>query len=179
VSVVGATVVPEAEPGARARDDALRPGGDVDEEYTRSTVEVVTAIPPGRVMTYGSVAAAVADRLAAEGGMRRGGPRQCARVLSLLGPSLPWWRVVAVDGRVACRDPDEARRLLVAEGVPLRPDGERVAEDEARWAPEGELAPAEDAGRTSVGVPGPVGASDRSTTSGATAASADVVAGRG
>jgi alkylated DNA nucleotide flippase Atl1 len=107
----------------------------VDEEYTRTTVELVSAIPPGRVMTYGSVAAAVSERLVADGGAARGGPRQCARVLSLLGPTLPWWRVVAVDGRVACRDPEQARSLLVAEGAPLRGDGERVAVDLARWVP--------------------------------------------
>ncbi|WP_308169221.1 MGMT family protein [Cellulomonas hominis] len=109
----------------------------MDDECTRTTVALVAGIPPGRVLTYGRVAAEVAERLAADGGAPRGGPRQAAHVLRVHGPSLPWWRVVSVDGRVACRDPEAARAALRAEGVPFAADGERVAVADALWQPGG------------------------------------------
>lgn len=112
----------------------------MDDDYLDTTMELVATIPPGRVMTYGAIAHAVSDRLAAAGGARRGGARQAARVLSLWGNALPWWRVVSVYGDVACRDPREALRRLDAEGTPLRSDGARVDLFRARWDPPAPLA---------------------------------------
>ncbi|WP_110946175.1 MGMT family protein [Streptomyces avicenniae] len=79
-------------------------------EYADQVLSVVEHIPPGRVLTYGDVAAAVG----------RGGPRQVGHVMAQYGGAVPWWRVVRADGRLL---PGHERRALEnyrAEGTPLR-----------------------------------------------------------
>ena len=76
-------------------------------------VERVRAIPEGFVRTYGDI-----DPRA---------PRLLGRVLASVH-DLPWHRVVRADGTVPQGAPQ--RRLLVAEGVPMR--GDRVDLAEAR-----------------------------------------------
>ena len=80
-------------------------GADVDE----AVFDVVEAIPPGRVSTYGAI-----------GRLLGIGPRRVARALSTGGGAVPWWRVLRADGTVA--EPVRVRQLelLAAEGVPLR-----------------------------------------------------------
>jgi alkylated DNA nucleotide flippase Atl1 len=75
----------------------------------------VRGIPKGFVRTYGDV-----DPLA---------PRLVGRILSQTH-DLPWHRVVRADGTPP--QVKAQRKLLVAEGVPMR--GERVDLDEARLA---------------------------------------------
>jgi methylated-DNA-protein-cysteine methyltransferase-like protein len=98
---------------------------------------VVNALPPGRVATYGQVAAWA------------GLPRQArrvGRVLSALpaATAVPWHRVVAAGGRFALPPGSpsdrEQRRRLAAEGLVIR--GNRVALaaaapdlDTLLWAP--------------------------------------------
>jgi len=78
--------------------------------------EVLRAIPRGEVMTYGEVAA--------EAGYP-GAARAVGTLLSRSGGALPWWRVVAANGRlVPGHEPEHARRLR-AEGVKVV-DGRRV-----------------------------------------------------
>jgi alkylated DNA nucleotide flippase Atl1 len=77
----------------------------------------VRAIPKGFVRTYGDI-----DPLA---------PRLVGRILSQTH-HLPWYRVVRADGTLP--QGEAQRKLLVAEGVPMR--GERVDLDEARLPPE-------------------------------------------
>jgi methylated-DNA-protein-cysteine methyltransferase related protein len=79
-------------------------------------VERIRAIPEGYVRTYGDI-----DPRA---------PRLVGRVLSQLddGDRLPWHRVVRADGSLAMGA--RQRRLLLAEGVPMR--GDRVDLAEAR-----------------------------------------------
>lgn len=74
---------------------------------------VVSAVPVGEVVTYGEVAA--------EAG-RPGAARAVGRVMATSGGRLPWWRVVAADGRLAPGKEAEQRRRLAAEGVDV---GER------------------------------------------------------
>ena len=74
---------------------------------------VLAAVPVGEVITYGEVAA--------EAG-RPGAARAVGRVMATSGGGLPWWRVVAADGRLAPGKEAEQRRHLVAEGVDV---GER------------------------------------------------------
>jgi len=76
-------------------------------------VERVRAIPEGFVRTYGDI-----DPRA---------PRLVGQVLASVH-DLPWHRVVRADGTVPQGAPQ--RRLLVAEGVPMR--GDRVDLAEAR-----------------------------------------------
>lgn len=99
------------------------PAGEVP-PYAEEVLETVEAIPPGRVLAYGDVAALVG----------RGGPRQVGRVLAQWGGAVPWWRVLRADGTHA--EPLRPRALahLREEGTPLRPDG-RVDMARARWRP--------------------------------------------
>ena len=69
---------------------------------------VVAAVPAGQVVTYGEVAA--------EAG-RPGAARAVGRVMAGSDGALPWWRVVAADGRLVPGHEAEHRRRLAAEGV--------------------------------------------------------------
>ena len=71
---------------------------------------VVADIPPGRVMTYGDVAAELGSR----------GARAVGRVMATEGSSVPWWRVVRADGRPPAGHDVEALAHYRAEGTPLR-----------------------------------------------------------
>lgn len=70
--------------------------------------EAVAAIPPGRVRSYGDVAAAIGA-----------GPRQVGRAMTLLDDAVPWWRVVHADGTPATCHGGTAAALLAAEGTPM------------------------------------------------------------
>jgi len=100
----------------------------VDEEYVEAVLDVVEAIPAGRVMTYGDVATVVGRRLA------RGGPRQVGTALREVGAAVPWWRVVRSSGLPAVHKEETASALLRVEGCPFV-DGERVDMRRARLAP--------------------------------------------
>jgi len=87
---------------------------------------VVRRIPLGRVASYGLVA-----ELA-------GSPRAARQVgfAMRLGRGLPWWRVVAKDGRIVIQDPEyrfAQHAKLEAEGIPVR-DG-KVDVDRFSWKP--------------------------------------------
>ena len=89
--------------------------------YAERVLDLVEQIPPGRVLAYGDIAAALAA----------GGPRQVGTVMSTWGGGVPWWRVVHADGTAA---PGHERSCLEhwrAESTPLR--GERVDMRLARW----------------------------------------------
>ncbi|SDC64550.1 O(6)-alkylguanine repair protein YbaZ [Sanguibacter gelidistatuariae] len=93
----------------------------MDEEYRELVLDVVEAIPAGRVMTYGAVAALVGQTL------QRGGPRQVGTVLRQMGGGVPWWRVVNAAGQPPLHKRALALERLRGEGCPLTPDGSRVA----------------------------------------------------
>ena len=95
------------------------------DEFAEAVLEVVAAIPPGRVMSYGDIAAAIGSRA----------PRAVGAVMAAGGADAPWWRVVRADGRPAQCHEGEALRHLRAERTPLSPSGDRVAMRVARWAP--------------------------------------------
>jgi methylated-DNA-protein-cysteine methyltransferase-like protein len=84
-------------------------------DFFEAVYRFVRAIPRGRVMTYGQVAAAL--------GKTRGA-RAVGWALRALRsgeqPAVPWHRVVGALGRIALRDGGgmhEQRRRLAAEGV--------------------------------------------------------------
>lgn len=91
-------------------------------------LDVVAEIPPGRLASYGDVAAVVA---------RLGTPctaRQVARALRRYGGDVPWWRVVQAAGTVADEVLPQARSLLAQEEVVL--NGNRVPLQALRWTPD-------------------------------------------
>jgi len=94
--------------------------------FTVRVLSVVRGIPPGRVATYGDVAALAGRPRAARavGNIMKG----CGR------PDVPCHRVIAAGGRLGGYGGQEAlkRALLGAEGITV--SGSRVRElDRVRW----------------------------------------------
>lgn len=87
----------------------------VAEDFVEAVLEVVADIPPGRVMTYGDVAAAIGSRA----------PRAVGNVMAWYGSEVPWWRVIRASGRAAQGHEDRALEHFRAEGTPIdsTPDG--------------------------------------------------------
>jgi alkylated DNA nucleotide flippase Atl1 len=121
---------------------ALGPGADgpntedfpvVDrEEYAETVLRLVETIPPGRVMSYGAIAAWVGQ----------GGPRQVGHVMATYGGSVPWWRVVRADGTLPDSHKTHARQCYLEEGTPLRvglATPTVVDMTAAAWTPPGDL----------------------------------------
>jgi len=95
--------------------------------FAEAVLDLVEQIPAGRVMSYGSIAAALGSRAS----------RQVGKVMAHGGADVPWWRVVHADGRPADGHERSAREHFDAEGTPLRetPSGYRVAMRQADWTP--------------------------------------------
>ena len=98
------------------------------EAYVEAVLTLVERIPPGRVMSYG----AVADALAEVSG--RASPRRIGTIMAQYGGSVPWYRVVAADGRPAPGHEAQARAHYAREGTPMR--GDKVDMRAAAWYPE-------------------------------------------
>lgn len=83
--------------------------------FADDVIAVLRALQPGQVVTYGEVAA------------EAGHPGAARAVGNLLraGIDVPWWRVVAADGRVHSGAAEEAAVRLGREGVDVR-DGRVV-----------------------------------------------------
>ncbi|QWS33513.1 MGMT family protein [Curtobacterium aetherium] len=94
--------------------------GDPD-DFGAAVAEVVRAIPPGRVMTYGDVAAVLGSRAS----------RAVGKVMAHEGAHLPWWRVVRAGGLPPVHHEARALEHYRAEGTPLRPT--RAVDDATAW----------------------------------------------
>lgn len=83
------------------------------DDFESRVVEVVGALRPGEVATYGEVAADA------------GAPGAARAVGNILRSStgLPWWRIVAADGRLVPGAEQEHASRLRGEGVPLTASG--------------------------------------------------------
>ena len=91
-------------------DSADRPDSpDRPDSFVDRVLEVVDAIPPGRVMTYGDVAAALGSRAA----------RMVGQVMAFYGSEVPWWRVVRAGGHPPVKHEHLALEHYRAEGTPL------------------------------------------------------------
>jgi alkylated DNA nucleotide flippase Atl1 len=97
-------------------------------DYAARVLDVVEAIPPGQVMSYGDVAEYLGE----------GGPRQVGRVMSLWGGGVAWWRVVHANGSLLAGHERSALAHYGDEGTPLRraADGSPSGIDmrRARWS---------------------------------------------
>ena len=100
-----------------------------ESEMSTRVEEVVADIPPGRVMTYGDVAACCGYP---------GAARRVGAIAHEGDSGLPWHRVVASGGRLASSnglDPDWQSEALTAEGVQI--SGGRIQDfNEVRWYPD-------------------------------------------
>lgn len=96
--------------------------------FTRKVLHVLRRIPPGKVATYGDVAALAG---------RPGAARAVGQVMRRADePGLPYHRVVAAGGRLGGfgRSPHLKAQLLAAEGVAIR-RGRVAGFTKTRWAP--------------------------------------------
>lgn len=107
----------------------------MDDDYLEAVLDLVERIPPGRAMTYGTIAEVVGDLFVDAGAARRGGPRQVGHVLARAGGGRPWWRVVNASGRAPAHLTVAARERWADEGTALRPDGDRIDLARAIWFP--------------------------------------------
>lgn len=104
--------------------------------FTRRVYAVVAAIPPGRILSYGDVAA-MAGRPRA--------PRAVGGALSALPDDhgVPWWRVVSRTGRISTSSIHHTaqiqRALLQDEGVVFSA-GARIDWDRFGWSAENDVA---------------------------------------
>jgi methylated-DNA-protein-cysteine methyltransferase-like protein len=97
------------------------------EEYVEEVLALVEQIPPGRVMSYGAIADALADRSG------RTSPRLVGTIMARHGGAVPWYRVVNSAGRMPPGHEVAARERLTAEGAVFR--GDRVDLAACSWSP--------------------------------------------
>ena len=100
--------------------------------FSDRVFDVVRRIPRGKVASYGLVATLAGSPRAA---------RQVGMVMRL-SHGLPWWRVLAADGRIVIQNPEyrfAQHAKLEAEGIPVR-DG-RVDYERFKWKPRGAAPP--------------------------------------
>ncbi|WP_068280934.1 MGMT family protein [Aldersonia kunmingensis] len=91
------------------------------EDQVERVRELVAAIPPGRVSTYGDIASAAG----------LSSPRTVGWIMRTDSADLPWHRVIGASGKPANHLATRQLERLAAEGVPIH-DG-RVRLAEARW----------------------------------------------
>jgi alkylated DNA nucleotide flippase Atl1 len=125
-----------ARTASRARPDRQAPGTRIG-DYASRVLDVVDAIPPGMVMSYGDVAVYLGE----------GGPRQVGRVMALWGGSVCWWRVIHADGSLLPGHERAALARYQEEGTPVRrdPGGRPVRVDMTRAGWDGHSCPPEPA----------------------------------
>jgi len=80
-------------------------------EFESAVLDLVGSLEPGDVMSYGEVAAEVG---------RPGAARAVGSTLRRHGSGVPWWRIVAANGRLVPGGEQRHREHLRAEGVPVR-----------------------------------------------------------
>ncbi len=96
-------------------------------EFVEHVLEVVRSIPPGRVMTYGDIAATLGSR----------GARAVGTVMARHGSAVTWWRVIPASGQPPRGHEERAWTHYLAEGTPLHEGNKeyRVDLERARYRP--------------------------------------------
>ena len=109
--------------------------------YAAAVYEIVRAIPAGRVMTYGQIAALIPPPVELDPvAYLKLSPRWVGGAMALCPDDVPWQRVINSQGKVSARPgsgPSVQRNLLEQEGV-LFDERERVHLARFGWAPDAE-----------------------------------------
>jgi alkylated DNA nucleotide flippase Atl1 len=97
------------------------------DSFIERVLEVVAAIPPGRVMTYGGVAATLGSRAS----------RAVGQIMAYYGSEVSWWRVVRAGGLAPRGHEQAALEQYRVEETPLRWGTEHFRVDlaVAEWSP--------------------------------------------
>jgi alkylated DNA nucleotide flippase Atl1 len=100
-----------------------------ESSFVDGVLELVEDIPPGRVMTYGDIAAVFGSR----------GARLVGQIMARYGADVPWWRVIRAGGHPPIGHEEPALVHYRAEGTPVTPSsgaaGYRIDFAAARWSP--------------------------------------------
>lgn len=127
---------------ARPRRRVSTAAGRGFESFSQRVYGLVRRIPPGRVMTYGAIAALIpAPTGVATESYRRVRARWVGYALARCPEAIPWQRVVNAQGRVSRRPghgPHEQRWLLRREGVRFV-RGDRIPLEKYAWQPDASL----------------------------------------
>lgn len=96
--------------------------------FTEVVIQIITSIPPGKVMTYGQIAREANSPRSA---------RQVVRIIHSMSEkyNLPWHRVINSKGKIGIQDMEGATRqklLLINEGVEFTAD-DTVNLEEFQW----------------------------------------------
>ena len=83
------------EQGSARGMDALK---DPSPDFVERVLAIVQTIPPGRVMTYGGIAAMLADHEDLVGTEGSYGARLVGQVMARCGADVAWWRVLRSTG---------------------------------------------------------------------------------
>jgi alkylated DNA nucleotide flippase Atl1 len=106
---LGRTPAPAPDPDPDAGPGRATGSGPHPDDFASQVVAVVESIPPGHVMTYGSVAAALGSRAS----------RGVGQVMAYAGADLPWWRVIRASGHAPRDHEQRALEQYRVEGTPL------------------------------------------------------------
>ena len=100
-----------------------------DSPFVAGVLDLVEDIPPGRVMTYGAIAAVFGSR----------GARLVGQIMARYGADVPWWRVIRAGGHPPIGHEARALTHYRDEGTPLTvsttPAGYRIDVAAAGWSP--------------------------------------------
>lgn len=80
-------------------------------DFETQVLKVIDGLQPGEIMTYGEVAAEVG---------KPGAARAVGSTLRRHGSEVPWWRIVAANGRLVPGGEQRQTTKLKAEGVTVR-----------------------------------------------------------
>lgn len=108
-------------------------------EFPEIVYQIVEAIPAGRVMTYGGIAALIPPPRGMDWeAYERIRARWVGYALARCPDHLPWHRVVNGQGRISARPgdgPARQRAMLESEGVPFDEEG-RINVEDLGWEPD-------------------------------------------
>lgn len=79
--------------------------------FETDVLDTIGALEPGEIVTYGEIAAEVG---------KPGAARAVGSTLRRYGSGVPWWRVVAANGRLVPGGEQRQTEKLKAEGVPVK-----------------------------------------------------------
>lgn len=99
----------------RGFDELKEPSPD----FIGRVLEIVRTIPPGHVMTYGDIAARLADHDDLAGTIAAYGARLVGQVMLRSGADVAWWRVVRSTGQPPKFHEQRAWPFYLKEGTPL------------------------------------------------------------